>query len=120
MTPSGESDIDRTHVLSCDGRPLPRGTREQRPWSCSCGRWRVPAAYDAAARRSHHDHVEREPGPMTQRNECDRPIWLTVAEARVIHWALTQDLDTLRFDQSEVKNMVRNIRDNLEGQLAAQ
>lgn len=46
------------------------------------------------------------------------PVTLTHAEARVVHWALTHDLATLEFDQPEVKNMIRNIRDNLERQLA--
>ena len=46
-----------------------------------------------------------------------RPITLTVTEARVVHWALSWDLDRLEWAQPEAKAIVRAIRDNLEKQL---
>lgn len=43
------------HTLRCDGPPLVKGARQERPWSCSCGaRFH---GFDGAVRRAHREHV---------------------------------------------------------------
>lgn len=45
-----------THSLTCQDRPLPRGVRKERNWTCSCGQRFY--GYDASVKREHKAHAE--------------------------------------------------------------
>ena len=48
------STATQTHALECDGAPLAKGARLERPWSCTCGA--KFHGFDTAVRKAFREH----------------------------------------------------------------